>query len=579
MIWVSLALAEPVTDGEVPPVLADTFRPSVDNPWMLTVDESGHGERLHTNARELISYANRPLVYTSAEGDQQVLIEHVQREDTLAATTWGRFRLGTTMPYYAYLDGEIDASRGRGDLAFDLKATLVEDKTWGLAASGRLIAPTSNVEGLGYDSVGWELQAIADRRFDKALLAFNVAYRGLPTVELENFTQDDQLALRAGLALLPSDTRGVALEANAAFQPSIQAAGSLQAEGLVSGFAYLGEAFQMRLGVGKGLSRGIGIPRARVVWVLAYEPSREPSDLDADGVPDERDPCPEVPEDLDDWRDEDGCPEPTWVTLRFLDPEGIPVPAVTVKVDGAIHDGGGENLEPGRHVVEVSAAGFQPERFLIEVPNGPPWEGTHDLKPQGKGTIKVLLIDPDGNDVPGAFWALDGEAQGAGKKMEVAPGEYTISGYADGYLPDTQEVPVEMGFSHTVALTLKPTTVRITEERIELGGTIYFETGNAVIREDSYGLLDDVAATLMAHPEIEGIRIEGHTDTRADDAFNQTLSEDRAQAVRAFLIDRGVDAIRLEAVGYGESRPVDDREVPEAWEKNRRVDFFITERE
>lgn len=581
MTWlIAAALAEPIGGGAVPPVTSDSFRPSVDNPWMLTVDESGHGERLHTNARELISYANRPLVYTGTDGEHEVLIEHLQREDTLAGTTLGRFRLGTTIPYYAYIGGALDESRGRGDLAFDLKATLVDgDDSWGLAASGRAVVPTANVEGLGNDGFAWELQGIADRRWDHALLAFNVAYRGLPTVELENFTQDDQVAVRAGLALLPSDQAGVAFEANSSFQPAIQTAGSFQAEALASGFVYLGDAFQMRLGVGKGLSRGVGVPRARAVWVIAYEPSREPSDRDLDGIADERDPCPDTPEDFDEWRDEDGCPEPTWVTVRFLDPEGIPVPAVTVEVDGAIHDGGGANLEPGEHLVEARAAGFVEARFLIEVPNGAPWEATHDLKPQGLGTIKVLLLDPDGNDVDGAFWALNGEAQGAEKKIQVPPGTYSISGYADGHLPDAQDVPVEMGFSHTVALTLKPTTVRVTDERIELGGSIFFETGNAVILQDSYALLDDVAATLAAHPNIQGIRIEGHTDSRADDAFNQSLSEDRAEAVKRYLVEAGIDATRLEAEGYGETRPVDDREVPEAWDMNRRVDFFITDRD
>ena len=112
MTWlVALALADPVTDGEVPPLTADVFRPSVDNPWMLTVDESGHGPLLHTNARLLVSYANRPLAYTGVDGDPQALVEHVQREDTLVATTLGRFRLGTTLPYYAYVDGEAGRER------------------------------------------------------------------------------------------------------------------------------------------------------------------------------------------------------------------------------------------------------------------------------------------------------------------------------------------------------------------------------------------------------------------------------------------------------------------------------------
>ena len=83
---------------------------------------------------------------------------------------------------------------------------------------------------------------------------------------------------------------------------------------------------------------------------------------------------------------------------------------------------------------------------------------------------------------------------------------------------------------------------------------------------------------LLDHPEIELVRIEGHTDSRGSEASNQSLSDKRAASVRKYLIDKGVEEARLNSIGYGESKPVDPREVPEAWEKNRRVDFFIEKR-
>jgi outer membrane protein OmpA-like peptidoglycan-associated protein len=74
------------------------------------------------------------------------------------------------------------------------------------------------------------------------------------------------------------------------------------------------------------------------------------------------------------------------------------------------------------------------------------------------------------------------------------------------------------------------------------------------------------------------VRIEGHTDSRGDDAFNLDLSQRRTEAVRTYLINKGVEANRLEAKGYGETKPLVTGNNEAAWAKNRRVDFFIVER-
>ena len=118
----------------------------------------------------------------------------------------------------------------------------------------------------------------------------------------------------------------------------------------------------------------------------------------------------------------------------------------------------------------------------------------------------------------------------------------------------------------------------VTQEQIDINDSIYFETDQSIIRADSHALLDDVASILVAHPEITRLRIEGHTDSRGAAEYNRELSQSRAEAVRVYLIERGVEAERLDAEGFGEDRPLVQGNSEAAWSKNRRVDFMVVER-
>lgn len=113
--------------------------------------------------------------------------------------------------------------------------------------------------------------------------------------------------------------------------------------------------------------------------------------------------------------------------------------------------------------------------------------------------------------------------------------------------------------------------------RIQIHGRIHFDLNQAVIRPESHGLLDQVASLLEAHPEVKRVRVEGHTDDRGGDALNLPLSEARAQAVRDYLVGKGVEPARLEAKGYGSSRPLVPTAQPGAETQNRRVEFIIVE--
>lgn len=103
-----------------------------------------------------------------------------------------------------------------------------------------------------------------------------------------------------------------------------------------------------------------------------------------------------------------------------------------------------------------------------------------------------------------------------------------------------------------------------------------FETGSAILSEDAAARLSTVTAILLANPSTV-VTVEGHTDDQGDAEANQLLSEERAQAVVDYLITGGVGAERLQAIGYGEERPIADNDTEEGRAINRRIEFVVSE--
>jgi len=121
--------------------------------------------------------------------------------------------------------------------------------------------------------------------------------------------------------------------------------------------------------------------------------------------------------------------------------------------------------------------------------------------------------------------------------------------------------------------------VVVRKGKIEILEKVQFATGSADLADESTSLLDEVAATLKKTPEIKKVRVEGHTDNTGGAAMNKGLSQRRAESVRAYLIKQGVDAGRLTAKGYGQSKPIAGNDTDEGKEKNRRVEFTILSRD
>ena len=123
----------------------------------------------------------------------------------------------------------------------------------------------------------------------------------------------------------------------------------------------------------------------------------------------------------------------------------------------------------------------------------------------------------------------------------------------------------------TVSIAAAAPFVPTPEKPIVLEG-VNFQTNKAVLLEESAQILDRVAESLIAHPDVN-VEVGGHSDADGSEAYNLKLSQRRANAVRDYLITKGVPAGQLTAKGYGESLPVADNTSPEGKAANRRVEL------
>ncbi len=151
---------------------------------------------------------------------------------------------------------------------------------------------------------------------------------------------------------------------------------------------------------------------------------------------------------------------------------------------------------------------------------------------------------------------------------------FGVQAIAPGHLPHSERftVPADEPFDRTkLDLELEPIYVGATMEF----KNIAFEFGKAELLPESKLELDRVVATLQQSPNAT-LEVAGHTDDVGSNAFNQKLSEERANTVRDYLVSRGVAKTRLRAVGYGKSKPLVKGSSEEARARNRRVEMVVT---
>ena len=103
---------------------------------------------------------------------------------------------------------------------------------------------------------------------------------------------------------------------------------------------------------------------------------------------------------------------------------------------------------------------------------------------------------------------------------------------------------------------------------------VRFELNSSELTPGSSESLDKVVAAMNEYPDLR-IEIQAHTDSMGEAAYNQSLSEKRAQSVRTYLVGKGIAANRMEAKGYGETRPIADNSTREGRAENRRVELKV----
>jgi outer membrane protein OmpA-like peptidoglycan-associated protein len=152
---------------------------------------------------------------------------------------------------------------------------------------------------------------------------------------------------------------------------------------------------------------------------------------------------------------------------------------------------------------------------------------------------------------------------------------------APGYLAQLRELEVSAGAELQVNFDLQPEPkkkrVIFRDDRLELLVQVHFAPGKAAILADSYSLLDEVVDVIVRFG-VKRVRIEGYTDSTGGKAANLRLSQSRAEAVADYLSSKGVAKNRLEAVGYGDARPIAPNLTARGRELNRRVEIVVLEK-
>ena len=525
-------------------------------------------------------YANSPLVLRRGDDRIGEVISHQLMAHLIGSISlFGRLRLGLDLPVILWQDGDeaiegLDPSAlpqgslGIGDIRFIPQLTLytqeTKDDPSGLSVGLALpiFIPSGDPQAYQGEEFRIEPRLLLDYRTapDATTLALNLGYLVRQSGRFLNIERDDMITFGLSADIPLDDTWHLVPEVNGALTlaPDELDAPEAPIELLLGAKAWITPDLVAALGAAIGLVQGAGTPDFRLIaglayqWQLAKTPDHcdlGPEDIDgyqdddrcldadndADGILDIDDQCPMVPEDKDGDRDADGCPEGP--TDEDRDRDGLldaqdTCPDAPEDIDTFEDTDGCPDEDNDRD-------------GILDITDACPIhaEDIDDFQDQDG------CPDPD-NDADGILDTND--------KCPMVPENMNGTEDTDG-CPDQILI--------------------VTCDKLDLGGeSVYFDTDKAIIQARSFPLLDRIVETLKTYPDITRIRIEGHTDSRGSDTYNQDLSQRRVDAVRDYLIGKGTAPTRLEARGYGEIKPIADNMTTEGRAQNRRVEVIVLER-
>ena len=603
-VWTVLAIlaaATPAAAQRGGDIDIEAFRPAMDSRGYITVNASQVLRKWDLSFGLITDWGFRVLKLEGGPigqagydpGNTAYHVTHVISPQLQAAFgLFGVAELGVSLPFHIIIgDADPDfegiaddprdndkfrfSAQGIGDLGLHLKIRLLDTSRhpFGLALIGSVYLPTAGdtASWLGENKTYPRFGVILDKEFRRVRFAGNIGFQ---------LRSDQHVFVDSGVAgsvpLIPSTGGRVAVKneipwgaaiafaiAPEKFDFLLEGYGSVPldaenyqpAEILGAIKLYLARNSYFLLGGGVGVAGSKAAnPDVRAFVGIVFEPNI--GDRDGDGIKDDVDKCPDEPEDRDGFEDDDGCPD------LDNDRDGIPddqdkCPNEPETKNGIEDDDGcpevSDNDRDGDGIPDnVDKCPDDPEdKDGFEDEDGcPDPDNDKDGIPDIDDNCPNDPEDKDGFQDQDGCPDPDNDNDRIPDKSDKCPNEpETYNGYQDeDGCPDKGRVIVH-------------------QSNIEILEKIHFETAKATIKPESFPILDAVAGTLQGNPDILQVEIQGHADERGSDDYNLKLTDDRAHSVLKYLINKGVDPARLDAKGYGETKPIDPGHNERAWSK------------
>jgi OmpA-OmpF porin, OOP family len=571
-----------VSTAEVPGHAINRFDPSERGSRWFTLDSLDFGEKFRPTLGVVGDMGWHQLRLYDVRGNQEYVVERQIAFHVGATVSFlERLRLGLSLPIYVdqagtpvmRYDGAYRAAggSGAGDLRVGLDGLLVggAKDAFRLGLGARLWLPTgAQNKYLGDDAVSFQVDANVAGDLGAFVYAARFGYRYRDYKQNVGPTPiGDQLVYGLSLGAKVADGALVigpelqgAIEISSNDTPIYYKKNIFPTWGLLGGHYQAGD-FQFGLGLGAGLSHGVGTAAFRglasVEWVPA--PAKEPekvADSDGDGIADASDACPNAAGAANEDPKKNGCP-------ADQDGDGI------LDAKDACPDlAGVENADPAKNGCPADA---DSDGIVDSADACPDLAGVKNEDPKKNG----CPADKDGDGVADAADACPETAGVASEdpKKNGCPADAD----GDGIVDAEDACPKDIGPKNENPKKNGCPLVLVADGQIKIYEQVKFKTASAQILKDSDGLLDTVAKILNEHSEIQKVRIEGHTDNAGKPAANKTLSKKRAQSVLNALVKRKVDKKRMVIEGVGQDRPIETNDTEAGKENNRRVEFHIVD--
>ncbi|WP_304504116.1 Ig-like domain-containing protein [Corallococcus sp. EGB] len=532
---------------------------------VLGVNSARVAPHLTWNVGASLNYAHQPLNFYDPREDTfvyRIVKQQVSLDLMGAVSLFDRLEVGLVLPLtvtgsqpsgaVAEQFAEGVGKAGLGDLRVVPKLALLSKGALNLAVLAPFTLPTGGADHfLGADGLTFQPRVAGEWATSSLRLLANVGVNLRKEQDLRNLHVGNELAFGVGaevpltqaLSAQATLSGAVGLKESNAEEFPLEVLGALKYR-----FA---KGFAAHVGAGPGLTHGYGTPAFRVLAGLTYTPGGTPAPVSA--AP--RTPaCTLGPEDFDGFQDDDNCLDPD------DDNDGIPdvndlCPTEPETVNGYRDNDGCPDTVPDTQPATPGAPAPAPLALMPA-----PADSDGDGIPDNEDRCPTAPEDKDGFEDEDGCPDPDNDRDGIPDTVDKCPLEAEV---ING-VKDDDGCP-DKGASK----------VRLEGSRIVILDKVYFATNKAVILARSFPLLSQVAAVLRAHPELERVRVEGHTDSQGDDTKNLNLSQRRANTVREWLVKNGIAAERLEAVGYGETKPVTTNATAKGRESNRRVEFNV----